>query len=277
MFRPRPLRAIPRNRPPLVNKVIKAPVRTNLNLSSFLFLPLRTPYLRTPIMSPWETHRSSRATVDHSASFPATAHRSSSDIPEARFDDTQGHDSDTGWWTSDDDAISDSDHESDYGSDSDDCWCGTCDLPRRPRRDFKKRQVTGTPRMSQLTAWGHDARDATLGRRKSRCEISQAESQSSNSQNPPPSDRPTVYRRVSRRQSIASASQVQGTTPQIPQKTDLSPPTSSLGGTDCAQDKQASDGGLYGDVMSAECESLRWEIEQAKAQGYFDHGVDAWQ
>jgi hypothetical protein len=221
-------------------------------------------------MSPCETYKSSRPTVEARAKSTASSYPSSDYIPEGRLNDDDEYECDSIANSDDSDAVPDSDYESE--SESDGCQCGTCDRP-----DFKRRPVIGSQRTSHLTVLRYADCDKNLGRRKSRCEISQAERQSSNSQNPPPSDRPTVYRRVSRRQSIASASQVKATTLQIPQKTELSPPTSSLGGNDCAQDKQASDGGLYGDVISAECESLRWELEQAKAQGYFDHGVDAWQ
>lgn len=227
-------------------------------------------------MSPCETYRSSRATIDHSAKFPATAHRSSSDIPEGRFDDAQGYDSDTAGWTSDEDAISDSDHESDYESDSDDCWCGTCDLPRRPRRDFKKREVIGTPQTSQWTVWGDAARDNTLARRQSRCEISQAERQSNTSQKTPHSDRPTLRRPVSRRQCLVSTSQTHRNTLRNCLRTESSPPTSRIGGVSRGQEDQASERGMYDDATPAGYEDSV-EVEEAKVQGYFDHGVDAWQ
>jgi hypothetical protein len=226
-------------------------------------------------MSPCETYKSSRPAVDARARSTASSHLRSDYIPEGDFDDDSEYECDSIANSDDSDAVPDSDHDSDYESDSDDCWCGTCDLPRRPRRDFKKREVIGTPQTLQWTVWGHAARDNTLARRKSRCEISQAERQSNTSQKPPHSDRPNIRRPVSRRQSIVSTSQTRRNTLRNCLRTESSPPTSSIGGVHRGQEVQASERGMYDDATPAGYEESG-PVEEAKAQGYFDHGVDAW-
>jgi hypothetical protein len=76
---------------------------------------------------------------------------------------------------------------------------------------------------------------------------------------------------------MGSASQTRNSTLQNSPKTELSPPPSSIGGAEHAQDDQASERGMYEDcTKSVEYETLR-EAKEAEALGYFDHGIDAWQ